>query len=77
MTLSGNSLFGTTGGGGANYDGTVFSIPLSGGSLTVLASFNGSNGINPLAGLTLSGTTLYGTASAAAPITTAPSSAFL
>ena len=36
-------------------------FPLSGGSPTVLASFNGSNGENPEAGLTLSGNTLYGT----------------
>ena len=42
-------------------DGTVFSIPLSGGSPTVLASFNGSNGDYPVAGLTLGGNTLYGT----------------
>ena len=50
--------------GGANGDGTVFSVPLSGGSPTVLASFNGSNGQYPLAGLTLSGNTLYGTTTA-------------
>ena len=39
-------------------------FPLSGGSLTVFASFNGSNGAIPSAGLTLSGdgSTLYGTA---------------
>ena len=50
LTLSGNTLYGTTmeGGnlslnGGAG-DGTVFSVPLSGSSPTVLASFNGSNG---------------------------------
>ena len=45
----------------ADGDGTVFSVPLSGGSPTVLASFNGSNGQDPYAGLTLSGNTLYGT----------------
>ena len=44
LTLSGNTLYGTTEYGGANGDGTVFSVPLSGGSPTVLASFNGSNG---------------------------------
>ena len=41
--------------------GVVFSVPLSGGSVTVLASFNGSDGNRPQAGLTLSGNTLYGT----------------
>ena len=46
---------------GAYGYGTVFSVPLSGGSATVLASFNGNNGDGPQAGLTLSGNTLYGT----------------
>ncbi len=59
MTLSGNTLYGTTESGGANDYGTVFSVPLSGGSPTVLASF--SNIAFPEAGLTLSGNTLYGT----------------
>ena len=47
LTLSGNTLYGTTENGGANGDGTVFSLPISGGSPTVLASFNGSNGKFP------------------------------
>ena len=62
MTLSGNTLYGTTFGGGANGDGAVFSVPLSGGSPTVLASFNSGNGKWPVSGLTLAGSTLYGTA---------------
>ncbi len=61
LTLSGNTLYGTTENGGVNADGAVFSVPISGGSITVLASFNGSNGHRPLAGLTLSGNALYGT----------------
>ena len=62
LTLSGNTLYGTTvERGGINGYGTVFSVPVSGGSPTVLASFNGSNGEMPDAGLTLSGSTLYGT----------------
>ncbi len=68
LTLSGSTLYGTTYYGGAGYNGnaqsgngTVFSLPVSGGSLTVLASFNGPNGSNPQAGLTLSGNNLYGT----------------
>ena len=36
-----------TTGGGTNGYGTVFSVPVSGGSPTVLASFNGSNGEMP------------------------------
>ncbi len=60
-TLAGNTLYGTTVLGGANGDGTVFSLIVGGGSPTVLASFNGSNGENPQASLTLAGNTLYGT----------------
>jgi uncharacterized repeat protein (TIGR03803 family) len=64
LTLSadGSTLYSTTWEGGAYDHGTVFSVPLTGGSPTVLASFNGSNGESPCAGLTLSGNTLYGTA---------------
>ncbi len=61
LTISGNTLYGTTAVGGVYQDGTVFSIPVSGDSLTVLASFNGNNGQDPQAGLTISGNTLYGT----------------
>ncbi len=62
LTLSGNTLYGTTYYGGAIGDyGTVYSVPQSGGSVTVLTSFNVSDGQGPRAGLTLSGNTLYGT----------------
>jgi uncharacterized repeat protein (TIGR03803 family) len=61
LTLSGSTLYGTTRYGGASGDGTVFSVPLAGGSPTTLATFNNTNGANPRAGLTLSGSTLYGT----------------
>ena len=61
--LSGNTLYGTTVAGGANGDGTVFSVPVTGGTPTVLASFNGSNGQNPYGDLILSGNRLYGTTS--------------
>ena len=43
--------------------GTVFSIATSGGSPNTLCSFNGNNGENPYAGLTLVGSTLFGTTS--------------
>ena len=59
LTLSGNTLYGAAHGGGYG-DGMVFSLPLSGGSPTVVATFNGSNGANPVGGLTLSGNMLYG-----------------
>ena len=48
--------------GGANSDGTIFSIPVGGGTPTILASFNGTNGAAPNGSLTLSadGSTFYG-----------------
>jgi uncharacterized repeat protein (TIGR03803 family) len=63
VILSGSTLYGTTDEGGANGEGEVFSLPVTGGTPTVLASFaaNGSNGQNPEAGVILSGSTLYGT----------------
>jgi uncharacterized repeat protein (TIGR03803 family) len=48
-------LFGTTGGGGANEDGTVFEIAKTAGGYastpTTLASFNGTDGDTPLGSL--------------------------
>ena len=50
-----------TANGGVNGDGTVFSIPVTGGTPTILVSFNGTNGADPYGSLTLSaGSTLYG-----------------
>ena len=49
-----------TSGGGANGDGNIFSIPVTGGTPTILLSFNGTNGEYPDGDLTLSGSTLYG-----------------
>ena len=63
LTLSGGTLYGMTQRGGANNDGTVFSIPVGGGAPTTLASFSGSNGANPWGSLTLSDAILYGTTS--------------
>ena len=59
----GSNLYGTTQEGGSSYnDGTVFSVPITGGTPTVVASFNGSNGTYPWGGpLTQIGSTLYGT----------------
>lgn len=63
MILAGNTLYGTTQSGGANGNGTVFSIPLSGGNITTLASFNGTDGSSPAGGLLADGGMLYGTTS--------------
>ena len=58
----GGTLYGTTTNGGSASAGTVFSYSATGG-LKTLASFTGtgSNGANPVAGLTAVGSTLYGT----------------
>ncbi len=61
LTLSGATLYGMTYTGGANNDGTIYSIPVTGGTPTILLSFNGTNGENPTGDLTLDGSTLYGT----------------
>ena len=62
VTLSGSTLYGMTRYGGGTYgSGTVFSVPVSGGTPTVLINFNGTNGANPYGNnLTLSGSTFYG-----------------
>ncbi len=69
LLLSGSTLYGTTSGGGvgANSDGTVFAVNTDGSDFRVLETFNGSNGAAPLGGLTLSGSTLFGTTSEAGP----------
>jgi uncharacterized repeat protein (TIGR03803 family) len=60
MDSSGN-LYGATGDGGANGDGTVFEIAKGSGTITTLASFNGSNGNLPVGDLIMdSSGNLYG-----------------
>jgi len=64
LILSGNTLYGTTSQGGASGHGTIFSVSTGGASFTTLYEFtNGADGAEPVAGLILSGHTLYGTAS--------------
>ena len=60
VSTDGSTLYGMTPGGGANGDGTIFSIPATGGTPTTLLSFDGTNGDDPGGSLTLSGSTLYG-----------------
>jgi uncharacterized repeat protein (TIGR03803 family) len=63
LILSGNTLYGTAYGGGSSGAGTVFAVSTDGTGFTNLYSFTyGSDGVNPQAGLILSGNTLYGTA---------------
>ena len=63
LTLSGSTLFGTTILGGASNLGTIFSINTDGSGYTPLHEFAGgaNDGDGPLAGVILSGSTLYGT----------------
>jgi len=62
LTAVGSALFGTTALGGANSDGSVFSIPLTGGTPTILASFSGPDGQGPAAPVTFdSSGDLFGT----------------
>jgi len=64
LNLSGKTLYGTTYYGGSSGDGTVFAINTDGTGFTNLHSFIGdTEGSYPNAGLILSGSTLYGTAS--------------
>ena len=58
---SGN-LYGTTETGGPNNSGAIFEITKATGTLTVIATFNGANGSDPSAGVTLDSVgDLYGT----------------
>jgi uncharacterized repeat protein (TIGR03803 family) len=62
LTNVNDALYGTTGSGGANDDGSVFKITLSGG-YSLLHSFEGSpnDGADPFGALIDVGGTLYGT----------------
>jgi uncharacterized repeat protein (TIGR03803 family) len=44
-----------------DFFGTVFSVPVTGGTPTTLYSFDSDHGAYPVGGLTLVGSTLYGT----------------
>jgi len=72
LILSGNTLYGTAYWGGSSGVGTVFAVQTNGTGFTNLHSFTAtsgtlstnSDGANPLAGLILSGNTMYGSATA-------------
>jgi uncharacterized repeat protein (TIGR03803 family) len=67
MDGSGN-LYGTAYSGGAQNDGVVFKLAQGSGTITTLASFNGTNGGLPRAGLLMDGSgNLYGTAYGGGP----------
>jgi uncharacterized repeat protein (TIGR03803 family) len=59
---SAGNLFGTTSAGGASGDGTIFEIPKGSTSITTLVNFDGANGSNPHAAVTIdSSGNLFGT----------------
>lgn len=64
LTLSGTTLYGMTLKGGDNDLGTIFKYDLASSTYARLYSFTGSatDGASPLGGLTIDGSTLYGTA---------------
>lgn len=70
LLLSGDTLYGTAADGGPSERGTIFKLKTDGSDFTNLHSFSSasdidpvnSDGSTPLAGLRLSGNTLYGTA---------------
>jgi|GEM_PF-1701266 len=72
LVLSGATLYGTTFAGGHGGRGTIFSIQTNGSNFVVLHHFSATDpvtrtnadGAAPAAGLTVSGHTIYGTASA-------------
>jgi uncharacterized repeat protein (TIGR03803 family) len=72
LALAGDTLYGTTSGGGTNGFGTLFRVNTDGSDFTNLhqfaisySSFNtpitNSDGVNPQAGMIVSGNALYGT----------------
>jgi uncharacterized repeat protein (TIGR03803 family) len=62
LVSCGNTLYGTTSGGGNSDYGVVFAIKTDGTGFTNLYNFSGDgDGASPAAGLILSGNTLYGT----------------
>jgi uncharacterized repeat protein (TIGR03803 family) len=75
LVLSGNTLYGSTGAGGSSGCGMVFALNTDGSDFTALYNFtarSGSPGTNsdgayPVETLTLSGNTLYGTATHGGP----------
>ncbi len=64
LILAGNTLYGTAsqgGNGGLHAAGTVFAVNTDGTGFTNLHNFGSYDGADPVAGLILSGDTLYGT----------------
>jgi uncharacterized repeat protein (TIGR03803 family) len=61
LSLSGDTLYGTTWNGGTATNGTVFQVNTDGTGFRTLYDFSGGDGANPYGGLLVSGSKLYGT----------------
>lgn len=61
LLITNNTIYGTASSGGANGNGSIFTLNTDGSGYTTLYSFGCFDGGFPAAGLTLSGSTLYGT----------------
>jgi uncharacterized repeat protein (TIGR03803 family) len=61
LVLLGNKLYGSTGTGGYDDYGTVFTVNTDGSGYSTLHYFTNADGATPIAPLVLSGNTLYGT----------------
>jgi uncharacterized repeat protein (TIGR03803 family) len=62
LVLAGNTLYGTTSGGGSNFQGTVFALNTDGSNYRRLYSFTGgADGGRPVAPLFFTNNVLYGT----------------
>jgi uncharacterized repeat protein (TIGR03803 family) len=60
LTAAGNGIYyGTTAGDGATDYGSIFQFDSTSGSITLQASFTGSNGYHPYAALTAAGNGIY------------------
>ncbi|HEX3655624.1 MAG TPA: choice-of-anchor tandem repeat GloVer-containing protein [Pirellulales bacterium] len=60
LLLAGSTLYGTTEFGGADGDGTIFSINTDGNGFQTLHAFSRTDGQEPVASMTLVGSTIYG-----------------
>ncbi len=60
LTSDGSTLYGVVAEGGSSGDGTIFSLPVGGGAITVLHHFVGDDGSSPRGRLLLESGNLYG-----------------
>jgi uncharacterized repeat protein (TIGR03803 family) len=67
LAISGSTIYGTTISGGANSEGTLFSMNIDGSFYADLADFGPTVGENPLSGVVLANNVLYGVTTESGP----------